>query len=314
MRNSAARKKAFPKAFPSNVKILKPHGIAAGKELLYILNKYDVTDLSLAECKLLEKLTNYINENFECNPSQNLLAKRLKRSTRTIMRYMSKLIKLGYVTIITKGSNFRSMSNLYQINAEKIRCLQPAYIKGSLDFHRVTKCHTNCTTRDIIYNNITPTRETVGQEFFEDFNGQGEAEMSYHDEREVEELYFKAKFEPRPKTSQSFKSRFSNAPNRPQPPRAGSMRNFGDVAKTLVGQFDNKPTTFNPNDYPALAGGTQPYIQGSPLPSATTGPVIPLSPEEKPKFATIMARLEANIKNRKRLETECMTGGSGDKL
>jgi DNA-binding transcriptional regulator YhcF (GntR family) len=53
----------------------------------------------------------------ECYPSQRVLANRLRKSVRTVQRYITELIELGLITVKRRGST----SNLYQVLKKAIQ-------------------------------------------------------------------------------------------------------------------------------------------------------------------------------------------------
>lgn len=67
-------------------------------------------------------------EKMQCYPSQNTLAARLRKSVRTIQRYITELIELGLIKVKRRGST----SNLYEV-------LNKISLKASAESAKIVK-------------------------------------------------------------------------------------------------------------------------------------------------------------------------------
>lgn len=106
------------------IKSVRNFSITIGK---YMISQFEVTTmlalsehihLPLASRAVLVHLSAYMDSDGEAWPSQELMAKRLGVSDRTIRRHLRDLEEAGYVTTKQLSS---SRNNLYQVHFEAIK-------------------------------------------------------------------------------------------------------------------------------------------------------------------------------------------------
>jgi DNA-binding transcriptional MocR family regulator len=109
----------------------------------------------------------------QCYPSQRVLASRLRKSVRTVQRYITELIELGLLVVKRRGST----SNLYQVLKKVVKSKAEAVSKTVSKIKQ--KCESSKKKSKSNFNNFNQRSYNMNK--LENLLLQRDANLSYED-------------------------------------------------------------------------------------------------------------------------------------